>query len=367
MNLDTTEIHYITYDPEAMWDEMVAAYVAEGGDVLYPGDEKEIFLRSVLTVMVLAYAGVDNALRMQTLRYAVGDYLDIVGENRFCPRIEASAATGTVKITFQATGKAGVMAAGTSMTPDGERFYTLTQDVVQTGYAQEVTAKVECSESGSYGNGITSGTQMQLAIVNPAIISIIATEDIAGGEEREDDETYRERIRMHGLASITTGPAKQYETVAMGVTSEIIDAKALNNGDGVVLIVLLLKQNEGAGAILKSVQAALNPEDVRPLTDSVSVVQAKDIAYTLNVKYKLDAQSNSTQALSDAVNEYQDWQDNTIGRAFNPDRLIANLYKAGATRVIFGTGSNFGGDAVEYTEIAKDARCKGTISLAVMT
>jgi hypothetical protein len=35
---------------------------------------------------------VDNALRMQTLRYAVGDYLDVLGEQRNCERIQASAA-----------------------------------------------------------------------------------------------------------------------------------------------------------------------------------------------------------------------------------------------------------------------------------
>ena len=68
-----------------------------------------------------------------------------------------------------------------------------------------------------------------------------------------------------------------------------------------------------------------------------------------------------------AVSEYQEWQDNKIGRAFNPDKLIAMLYQAGATRAVIGSGSSFNGGTAEYTEIAESARCSGTISLAVMT
>ena len=101
--MDST-IHYLTYDPKEIWRVMFENYVNAGGDILYPGDEKEILLRSVQADIVQLFAGVDTALRMQTLRYAVGDYLDILGEQRSCTRIEASPATATVIITTSATG-----------------------------------------------------------------------------------------------------------------------------------------------------------------------------------------------------------------------------------------------------------------------
>ena len=41
------EIHYLAYDPEELWKEMIVAYVEAGGDILYPGDEKEMLLRGV--------------------------------------------------------------------------------------------------------------------------------------------------------------------------------------------------------------------------------------------------------------------------------------------------------------------------------
>lgn len=367
--MSVSDIHYLTFEPSEIWNAMIDAYIEQGGDVLYPGDEKEILLRGVEAMLMLTMAGVDNALRMHTLRFAAGEYLDLYGEGRSCPRIEAAAARGRVKISFLPTGHTSVLSAGTQMTADGVRFYALTEDVTHTGEAQEVTASVVCTEKGAKGNGITAGTALQLAVVNAAVYGITAMEDIAGGEEREDDETYRERIRLSGLASNTTGPASQYEKAAMRVTSEIADAKASNNGAGEVLVCLLLRSEEGAGAILKRVEDALNPLDTRPLTDHVTVRLARDIPYVLHVRCKTDlnADGNLTQALMQAAAEYQDWQDHGIGRAFNPDRLLANLYKAGATRVVYEKDSHFNGGAVEYTEIAHDARCKGTIHVEVMS
>jgi phage-related baseplate assembly protein len=365
--MDNTELHYLTYDPDAIWDEMIYNYVTAGGDILYPGDEKEILLRSVLADVVQIFAGVDNALRMQTLRYAVGDYLDLLGELRGCERIAASAATATVTITTYATGKTDVLEAGTTMTADGEQFYELVEDFAMTGYQQTATVQVRAVREGSAGNGLLAGAQMQLAVTNTGVDSILVATDASGGNEEEDDDTYRDRIREFGLASITTGPEQQYEAAAKAVSSEILDAEAINLGAGKVGVYVILASDTGAAAILQAVADALTAEDVRPLTDQVSVHRATDIRYTLNVQYRADGSSSVSSAIADAVTDYQEWQDNTIGRAFNPDRLMAAIYQAGATRVIWGSGSTFDGGDVEYTEIAATARCKGTITLTALT
>jgi phage-related baseplate assembly protein len=355
--MDNTELHYLTYDPQAIWDEMHQAYVEAGGDILYPGDEKEILLRSVLAVLTQAFAGIDNALRMQTLRYAVGDYLDVLGEQRGCARIQANAAVATVQISFKASCNARTIPAGT----------TMTADVEQTGYVQTINTQVRCTEAGSAGNGLLAMTAMQFTVINTAVTSILVTTDAFGGEEREDDDTYRERIRLYGLTSVTTGPASQYESAAMSVTSEILDAKAVNLGGGSVGVFLILSSDTGASAILSAVEAALSADNVRPLTDTVTVSQAAAIVYTLNVKYTAILGSNISSALAAAVSDYQDWQDNKIGQAFNPDRLMSMLYQAGATRVVWGEGSAFNGGTVEYTAIDEKRHCKGSITLEVYT
>lgn len=367
--MENTGIHYLTYDPEAIWDEMIATYVEEGGDVLYGGDEKEILLRGVQAIIVQMFAGVDNALRMATLRYATGDYLKILGESRDCEYIEAAAARGTVKITFRASSTALTIPAGAAMTADGERYFALADDVYQSGYAQEVSAEIVCTEPGAIGNGLGVGTAMQFTTTYPAVTGITVTQETSGGMDAEDEEIYRERIRQSGLTSITTGPESQYEAITKAVSSEIIDASAMMLSPGVVGVYLLLKDGAASGAIIDQVRSALSAKDVRPLTDTVDVALCGTKRYTLNMGYQTgeNADTQTHNAIASAVEEYTAWQNNTIGRPFNPDRLVALMYQAGCTRVVFQEGSVFDGGAVVYTEIPPDTRVTGEISLAVMT
>lgn len=357
------EIHYLTYDPDAIWKDMTDAYIDAGGDVLYPGDEKELLLRGVQAIVTQVFAGVDQALRMSTLRYAAGEYLDVYGEERNCTRIPAKSAAAKIRITFSASGTSKTIAAGNLLTADGETMYKTTEDISQSGVAQEVEAEIEAEKTGSAGNGLLKGTQMQFMVSNPAVVSVFVSESAAGGQDEEDDDTYRERIREYGLVNTTTGSAKQYESAAMKASSNVIDANAVQRGAGHVGVYLILSDTTSADSTIALVEEALNAEESRPLTDMVSVGEAAEKVYTLIAQYVPPTGSNITAALTEAVTEYQEWQDNTIGQAFNPDKLMAMIYQAGATRVTWGDGSAFDGGAVQYTEIGAGVRCKGTITL----
>ena len=365
--MDDTELHYVTYDADAILSDMLISYMEAGGGIINPGDEKEILLQAVLQIMMQAFAGMDNALRMDTLRYAVRDYLDIYGEKRNCYRIPAAAATAKVKITLQATGVATTLAAGTALTADGETLYLTDEALNIAGYAQELEVNVTCAQTGSKGNSLLANMEMQSLVPIDGVTTIICTESATGGQDEETDDAYRERIRTYGLASVSTGPQQQYESVAKEVSSEIIDARALNLGDGQVGVYLITQSSTGLSALIAAVEEALNDKTARPLTDQVTVAAATAVPYTLNVKYSYDGSSGVQALITSAVNEYKDWQEHTIGRAFNPDKLAAMLYQAGATRVLWGSGSNFNSGTVEYTEIDPDEYCKGTISLAVIS
>lgn len=374
--MDNTEIHYLTYDPDEIWNQMITNYVEAGGDILYPGDEKEMLLRSVQADIVQIFAGVDNALRMATLRYAVGSYLDLIGEKRGCERIEASAATTTVTITADATGEEVTLEAGTAITADGEVFYLLDEDLVLTGYSQVVTVAVTCEQEGTVGNALTSGTAMYLASPINAVTGIVAAADASGGNEEEDDETYRERIREYGLASVTTGPEDKYESQSMEVSSEILDASAVQLDAGVVGVYLLFAEDAtGTAAIIADVEEALSADDARPLTDEVHVYEANESTYTLAVTVTYDGSATVREAIDTAVAEYQEWQDQTIGRDLQTNRLVAFLYTAGCSAVNVTASSTTAftptsGDP-EYglpaARLKKTVRWSGTISMTYVT
>jgi phage-related baseplate assembly protein len=361
------ETHYIDFDPEALWDRMHRAYIQAGGDILYPGDEKEILLRAVQAIAVALMADVDSALRMDTLTYAIGEYLKLYGEKRNCFYQEAVAATAPVKITFGATGYAQALEAGTLLTADGTLLWELTESIEITGTAQETDTTVRCATPGAVGNGLYTGVELQFIQPVDGLISAVVTADASGGVDAEDEEAYRERIRRNGLASVTTGPSMLYESQALAVSTQILDAKALNDGGGEVGIYLILESGADQQAIFAAVEQALSPTDKRPLSDHVTVYAATEAAYTLNVKAWYDSSLAIGSGITDAVNQYQAWQDNKIGRAFNPDRLLAMLYQLGCERVKFLDGSGMSGaEEPEYTEIAPRAHCKGTITITVV-
>ena len=365
--MEDNGIHYLTYDAEALWSAMIDAYLDVGGDVLYPGDEKEMLLRGVQGILMQAFAGIDNALRMDTLRYAVGEYLDIYGEKRNCYRIMAEAARTTVRLTFLATGEAGIIPAGTPLTADGSIIFELAADVNYSGYAGTTDTEIVCTEAGAKGNGLLAGAEMQFLIPQDNVTNITVLADAAGGQNEEDDDTYRARIQRYGLAAATTGTSEMYERIAKETSSEIIDARALNEGDLSVYIYLILESGANPTSIINAVTEALSPKDARPLSDQITVAVSAEKTYTLNVNYSGADSSDLSAAVAEAAKKYQTWQDEVIGQPFNPDMLKAYLYQAGCSMVTFAAGSEFDGGPVEYTEIDPDERCKGTITLTAVS
>lgn len=366
--MDSTELHYVDYDAEQTWDEMLRTYIEAGGDILYPGDEKEMLLRAALAIATAIMAKVDSALRMDTLTYATGEYLKEYGKKRNCVYIDAIAATAPVTMTFQATGYAHTIAAGTELTADGAVIYETSEDLAITGTAQEINTTVKCQTAGVVGNGLRAGAQLQFVEGVDGFVSAITTADASGGVDAEDEEAYRERIRNYGLVSVTTGPKTLYESQTLAVSSQIIDAKAINDGGGEVGIYVILAEGADEDAITASVEQALSPDTKRPLTDHVTVHVSSEAAYTLNVKVWYSQYAGIADDVTNAITEYQAWQDQKIGRAFNPDKLIAMLYQAGCERVQFLEGSGMGDEpeAATYTEIDPEKHCAGEITLTVV-
>lgn len=365
--MDNTELHYLTYDADEIWSAMIDNYIDAGGDVLYPGDEKEILLRGIQSDIMQVFAGIDNALRMQTLRYAVGEYLDVIGDNRGCTRIEAQKATCAVTLTVQATGVEDAILAGATMTADGENFYAFTEDITLSGQEETLVATIEAIDAGSDGNALLSGTQLALTISKPAVLSVIANEDASGGNDEETDDAYRERIRTSGIGNLVTGTATQYEAKIKSLSSEVLDAYAAKTSTGQVTIYIIAADSETASSLRAALEEQMSARETRPLTDNVRVRLGTEKSYKILGSYTADSSAlEITQTMSKVFYEYQQWQDNHLGRAFNPDKLKALMYQAGATYVEFNAETSENPDGTpgaEYQTIAANEYLKGRVSL----
>lgn len=355
--------HFIRYDPDEIWMKANLTYIEQGGDILYPGDEKEMLLRGMMAIGISWMGAMDNALLMNTLTHSVDEFLDLYAERKSCYRMEAERARAVVEMDCRATGLPREIAAGTAMTADGQKIYLTEETVRLSGRAEKAAVGIIAEEAGAAGNGLPAGTRMQMYQGDADIAEIIVVEGAAGGRDREEDEAFRERIRVHGLTGVTTGPRQQYEAAARAVSPEITDARAIRTGECRVCVYLIFAEGANTDALIAETERALNPDSVRPMTDLVTAAEAPCREYALKAVCK--AEPGGAEALRTAADEYHAWQDGALGRVFNPDRLIAALYQAGAQRVQLSGDSRFEDGEAVYTEIEAYERCRGTVELEI--
>lgn len=365
------DLRYIQFDPDEIWLRMMQAYEEAGGIVPAAGDEKEILLRGVQAFAVQQAAQVDMALKMQTVRWAVGEYLDVIGESRGCPRMYSAKATAKIRLHFTGEQDAiTIVPQNYKFSKDGLTMYSFTATEPWTiPYGQTVTVPYEiiADDPGTQGNALVRGDTVHITPELEGLTSITVSEDAKGGQDDEDDENYRERIYQKAITSVTTGPAEQYESAARSYSSDIVDAKAYQQSAGNVMVRLLLKAGVAdTSAIIDGVEALLNAKDTRPLTDHVVVALATAKEYRLELQYSTDGTVNISEKIAEAIKEYQTWQESKVGLPFNPDRLMALAYQAGATYVQWGTGSHYDHEDVGYVVISDDYYSKGVITTEVV-
>lgn len=117
---------------------------------------------------------------------------------------------------------------------------------------------------------------------------------------------------------------------------------AVNSPDpGVVKLYVLMDDGTLAGEELKrEVLAACSADEVRPLTDRVSVEDAETVPYNISFTYYLQTggTKSGTEIAAEvdaAVEKYRAWQQAKLGRDINPDKLREYLCQTGIKRIVF--------------------------------
>ena len=96
----------------------------------------------------------------------------------------------------------------------------------------------------------------------------------------EDDEAFRERIQLSWARMNTAGARNAYRYYAKSADPQVLDAEAygpeIHHRPGYVDVYVLSREGNGTAGpeLLKKVSDQLNEDDIRPLTDYVSVMSA---------------------------------------------------------------------------------------------
>lgn len=337
---DLPAINFATADPQEMAIEVVATVENLLGRKLERADPLRIFLRGVEAIIIQQRLLIDEIGKMNLLAYAKGEYLDHLGALVGTERLAASKAVTTVEITLSAARETSTtIKKGTRITAGDEIYFETDDDAIFIAGETIKTCKATCTTEGESGNGYAAGEINKIVDPQAFLLSIVNVTTSEGGADVESDESYRERIHEAPEAYSCAGSEGAYIYHAKSVSQLISDVAVDSDVPGNVQVYILMKNGQIPGEeILQAVDEYLNKKTVRPLTDNVFVLPAQVAEYELQARYWIN-RSDAVQAAAivdaaaSAVNDYVNWQRETLGRDINPSELIYRLKKNGVKRV----------------------------------
>lgn len=298
----------------------------------------ELYAASAQIFQALQY--IDRAGKQNLLKYSYSDFLDNLGRFKGVERGEPKAATTTLRFTVSAIRTTAVaIPKGTKVVSAGSVYFETEAYTEILAGASAVDVSAVCTVAGIEGNGLVPGELDTMVEPLPYVESVTNITETAGGAEKESDDSYAENIYLAPGAYSTAGPEGGYIFHARKFNSNVGDVVATSDqAAGTVDLVFILADGSAPGEeMIAGLQEYLRDNNVRPMTDLVTVSAPEEIPYSINMAYYIN-RSDSARAVAiqaaveTAVGDYQTWQ-RTIGRDINPSKLVELAMAAGAKRV----------------------------------
>lgn len=343
---DLPDISFIEYktmdDVKANMVADYEAYMTEatGKPYTLPRVSRDRFkLYAAAAQIYQAMKYVDIKGKMDTVKYSVGDFLDLLGAFRCgATRNQAAAAVTTIRFTLSAA-RASVTAIpqGTRIAAGQLFFETSVYTEIPAG---DLTADIPatCMTAGETGNGLAPGELKTLVDPVPYVQSVENTSTSSGGADRESDESFAARIFIAPGKYSTAGSRNGYEYHVQDYSSAIGGVHVSSDqAAGTVDIVFVMADGSLPSAeTISAMSQHMSAETLRPMNDLVTVRAPAEVKYTVSLTYYINQSDNNRavaiqQAVSAAVDSYVAWQ-RKIGRDINPSKLLALVMGAGAKR-----------------------------------
>lgn len=156
----------------------------------------------------------------------------------------------------------------------------------------------------------------------------------------EPDEALRLRTQLALEGFSTAGPAKAYEFHALSVPG-VKDISVFSPSPGEVLITVLSSSGNGTSdsGLLTAVETALNADNVRPLTDQITVQSATIENYTILADvYTFDGPDPALvmNTVNSAVNQLIS-DSHKLGRDVALSAIFAALHQTGVSKVVLSS------------------------------
>lgn len=333
-------------NPNNILADMIAEFEAASGRVLQPAQVERLLINLYAYRESLVRNAIQFAAEQNLLAFASFPMIDYLGQLLSVSRLASQPAVTTLQFTLtSALTVPFTLAAGTLIgTNDGHFAFATSARITIPAGMTAASVAATATAPGAAANGYLPG-QVNVQLSPSALIaSATNTATTAGGSAPETDDHLRTRIQAAPNQFSVAGPVGAYRFFAISADPSIIDAQIVSPAPGVVNAYVLTgpvsvqpaaaPNSAGvAGALLLAkVGAALNADNVRPLTDTVNALAVTEIDYQITGTVTLysDADPTATMAAaSAAAQELALELAAKIQRDIVPSQIIAALSVAG--------------------------------------
>ncbi len=157
----------------------------------------------------------------------------------------------------------------------------------------------------------------------------------------EDDNAFRERIQLSWAQLNTAGARNAYRFHAKSADTDVLDADACgpetHNRPGEVDVYVLSRTGDGTAGetLLDAVRSNLSADEVRPLTDFVTVKSAEIVRYAVTAKLEIPDGPDAQTVLKNATDVLRAYTilSHRIKAVVPLSAIYAALQQSGVVRV----------------------------------
>ena len=282
---------FIERDVNQIVTEMIADMEQRLGRTIQPAQVERLLINSFAYRESLVREKIQYAAVQNLVEFSNAPVLDYLGELVGVTRLAASAASVELEFTL-VSGHGGVtIPAGTRIaTVDSLAVFRVATDTIVAPGVTTATVTANSNATGTAANNYAIGTVTQILDPLAFVSSVVNTTVSGGGAAQESDEALRERIKLAPASFSNAGSRGAYQYFALSASPSIIDVAVLGpndtpaTGPGEVEVYPLMEDGTVTpGTIIDAVEAAVNAEKVRPLTDLVTVIAPDRIDYDVEI------------------------------------------------------------------------------------
>lgn len=272
---DTYEI--LDANAEELRQQMQEKFEELSGRKISKHSPEGLIFASVAYLIAMREENYNDNLKQNYLKYARDYRLDLLGD-RYGDRglrLEEQYAKATFRFHIISAKQKKIVIPKGSLIRYNDLYFETNEEYSITENTLFVDGIATCKTPGTIGNNIPVGHINTMVDLYPYFSKVENITISNGGTDLEEDEVYRERLRLVPDSFSVAGSVGAYVFWTLSTSPEIVDVTVKSPNPCEVDIYVLTKDGVPSEELRNQVLKVVNSDEIRPLTDKVTIKALK--------------------------------------------------------------------------------------------